>query len=705
MKRVGQTRIGPEDRGTAWAVLLLCAGLGLAGWLAVTLWAGRLPVLGLLLLLGCAVLLAWRAGQRLQQHRVHVARLLEQAQVLTTTGAPVQLALQGSADLRGLATAFNKLAEQRRSLQAQMATQVAQASQRIEHERSRLAALMGELAQPVVVCNLEGRVLLYNQRAKQQLAALYGTTAGVAPLGLGRSVHSLIEPGLLDHALAQCCRALAQGHSQPMAQFVCTVPGGLAAAGADAEKLLRVQMVPVRDAGDALLAEGFVLMLEDISRQIEQARAQAQRLQELTALSHSLNARPADPALPAQLARWVQQAQGIGDKGTRWPLQAMAASDVVQAALRQVTASGRLRAAAEAVDPGLWVQVDSYALVQALAHLAGRLADDFGVRSVQLRFTSGLADDSHGHDDRHGWARLDLAWPALAISSETVMGWEQEPLAQPVAGAVSVRQVVQLHGGAFGFERDQPRQQQYFSFSLPVAAAADARDETAHLKPGDSRPESYDFDLFGHSESQRAMDDRPLAELRYTVFDTETTGLAPRQGDEIIQIGAVRIVGNRLLRDDCFDQLVNPQRSVPAAGQAIHGISAESLQNQPTIGRVLPAFHAFAADSVLVAHNAAFDMRFLQLKEAATGLHFDQPVLDTLLLSACVHPQQESHRLEAIAHRFGVQVQGRHTGLGDALVTAEVFLHLLPLLAERGIHTLGQAREASRKTQFSRLAY
>jgi DNA polymerase-3 subunit epsilon len=93
------------------------------------------------------------------------------------------------------------------------------------------------------------------------------------------------------------------------------------------------------------------------------------------------------------------------------------------------------------------------------------------------------------------------------------------------------------------------------------------------------------------------------------------------------------------------------------------------------------------------------------LQEEATGIVFRQPVLDTLLLSAVVHPNQESHRLEAIAERFNVTVLGRHTALGDALVTAEIWLRLIPLLADQGIHTLRQAREAAQKTYYARLKY
>ncbi len=221
----------------------------------------------------------------------------------------------------------------------------------------------------------------------------------------------------------------------------------------------------------------------------------------------------------------------------------------------------------------------------------------------------------------------------------------------------------------------------------------------------EDRPEYYDFDLFRGADAARGLAGQRLAELSFTVFDTETTGLEPSAGDRIISIGAVRIVNGRLLKQEVFEQLIDPQRSVPRDSVRIHGIQAADLQGQPTLREALPAFHRFCEDTVLVAHNAAFDMRFLELAESETGTRFGNPVLDTLLLSAIVHPHQQDHGLEAIAERLGVKVVGRHTALGDALVTGEIFLRLATLLAEQGVVTLGQTLEASRETYYVRLQY
>jgi DNA polymerase-3 subunit epsilon len=203
----------------------------------------------------------------------------------------------------------------------------------------------------------------------------------------------------------------------------------------------------------------------------------------------------------------------------------------------------------------------------------------------------------------------------------------------------------------------------------------------------------------------RGLDRRSLDALTYTVLDTETTGLEPSAGDEIISIGAVRIASGYLLAGDVFEQLVDPRRPLKEASIRIHGIRPEMLRGQPTIDKVLPALHRFCEGTVLVAHNAAFDMRFLQLKQKSTGVSFTQPVLDTELLSAVLHGNSPSHEIEAIAARLGVQVVGRHTAVGDALTTGELFLKMIPLLAGRGIVTLGQARAACEHCHYARRHY
>ena len=716
----------------AGGAVALAAVLGLWAWGAIALmlsefdfeqrarvaeWFGpRLPigVLALLVLAGggAALLnLAWRRWVEAP------ARLLEQARAQLVVDNPAPLApTAGDSTLRELAIVVDALLQNRRRLRDDVAAQVAAGSARVEQERARLAALMAELTQSVVVCNLDGRVLLYNQRARLQFKALSDAPAlagGAELMGLGRSIYAVLDRQLVAHALEQIRGRLARGAAAPSAQFVTVTRSG---------QLLRAQMAPVRDAALAgAPLSGFVLLLDNITRDYERDAAQDAVLLGLTEGQRASlgNLQAAlelldDPALaPAQRERFLaivrdessamtrrlqtlatQSTEGLK---TRWPLEEMLGSEFVSAALRRIGGLGGhtgVRTGTLEIDPALWLKVDSFALMQALAYLAHRLVDEFEVRALLLRLRA-----------VDGRAQLDLVWTGQAMSTETVMSWESEAMRfGGESSALSVRDVLQRHGGEFWFERDRAAHQAFFRFLLPLAAdvVSAENDDTLHA---DSRPEYYDFDLFAQGEQPHALDDRRLVDLACTVFDTETTGLQPAAGDEIIQIGAVRIVNGRLLRQEAFEQLVDPGRHIPEAGIPIHGIRPEMVAGQPRITEVLPAFHAYAQDTVLVAHNAAFDMRFLQLKEAATGLRFEQPVLDTLLLSAVVHPNQASHKLEAIAERFGITVVGRHTALGDAMVTAEVFLKLVPLLADMGIHTLGQARAAAQKTYYARVQY
>jgi len=284
------------------------------------------------------------------------------------------------------------------------------------------------------------------------------------------------------------------------------------------------------------------------------------------------------------------------------------------------------------------------------------------------------------------------------------MAWQSDALEEGgEACPLTLKQIVERHNGEIWYQIDKPSQREFFRIAIPVAKP----EEPAWSPPpaDGSRPEFYDFDLFHQPGQTPELDDRPLTSLSYTVFDTETTGLSPSAGDEIVSIGAVRIVNGRLLEHEVFEQLVDPGRAMSTEASRVTGIETRMLANQPPIGKVLPAFHDFCADTVLVAHNAAFDLRFLRLKEDAAGVRFTQPVLDTLLLSAVIHPDFEAHGLEAIAERMGVSPIGRHTALGDAIMTGEAFLRMIPLLAEQGIRTLRDAREASQKTYFARIQY
>ncbi len=637
-----------------------------------------------------------------QQYVRGLLAVAEKLRLMHGANRNFRVEAEGPPEVRQLIEAANVLAQQRDDLLADVDTRIALAKAAVEEEKNRLAALVADLPQPVIVCNLDGRILLYNNRARLQTRAL----SRGAPIGLGRSIDGVFDRALIAHALETLQLRLDRSGGQPLAHFVTTTQAG---------QLIRVQMTPVLAAqeGDAARTiGGYVLTLENISRYLEHDAQCDLMMQQLAEDSRAAMAgvrgglRDISTVAPAAQINAIEAAleqlsgklnaasnQYAESMKARWPLEEMLATDLIAAAQRRIEARVGIQVRVEAVEEDLWVKVDSFSLTQAVAFLAAKLEENYDTRLVRLR--AGSAGTM---------VHLDILWSGTAVSTETLINWQLDPM--HLAGESSpltLRDVTDRHGGQLTCGRDKAAQMSLFRIELPVALTHEP--DHLPLQQVESRPEFYDFDLFHRAHEDHALDDSSLTELAYTAFDTETTGLEPSNGDEIIQIGAVRIVNGRILRHECIDQLVDPRRPLNPASIPIHGITEDMVAGQPPIGEVLPQFHAFAEDTVLVAHNAAFDMRFLQLKEAATGIRFTQPVLDTLLLSAVIHPNQETHKLEAIAERLGIPIIGRHNALGDAFVTGEVFLKMIPLLADQGIHTLRQAREAAEKTFLARVKY
>lgn len=166
--------------------------------------------------------------------------------------------------------------------------------------------------------------------------------------------------------------------------------------------------------------------------------------------------------------------------------------------------------------------------------------------------------------------------------------------------------------------------------------------------------------------------------MREIVFDTETTGIMPGDGHRIVEIGAVEMIG-KVVTGRTFHTYVDPCRPMPKDAQAVHGLSTDFLTGQPTFEMVVDGFLAFIGDDPLVAHNAAFDMEFLnwELKRANMAPIPHSRAIDTLEISRKLHPGAK-HSLDALCSRYGVDLSGRtkHGALVDAELLARVYVEL-----------------------------
>ena len=358
---------------------------------------------------------------------------------------------------------------------------------------------------------------------------------------------------------------------------------------------------------------------------------------------------PIEPAMPR---RWLEQHHSAPDELTR---VAIALSELMERQ-RQLSdmPDRRLAAVLGSVETGLLVVTESglVSLVNAGAEAA--------LRSSRVS----VGTNVYGVLERE-----DLV---LAMEQARAAGRPVATMLQMLDGHVVEARIASLgdHGGAV------------ISFPGAPAGATTAVSALRH-----------DLALHDSSPVPRVIDDlTPLDELPVVVLDTETTGLDVEK-DRIIAIGAVPLQGPRIFYRLALDRLINPGMPIPRPATRVHGITNAMVLLAPPFETVYGEVRALLQGAVVVGHNIGFDLALLRAECRRADLAWDEPpTIDTGQLVAALDGRVTDLNLEAVAQLYGIELQGRHTALGDSLVTAELYIKLIALLKDQGIATLGGAR-------------
>jgi DNA polymerase III subunit epsilon len=539
-----------------------------------------------------------------------VKTICAESEIIYSTNPSHRIRAEGKPELQNieiqkLVKLINGSADMFENLNKNITEQILIARKETEKEKNLLAAIMSEFPHGVIVCNKNGRILLFNSIAKSIFTSKSGADKAELFLSLGRSVFHLLDKALILRAVQEIEERLDDPDYSAVSCFITRIRE---------ECLIYGEAIPVLNADN--LITGFILVFHDVTQEIN---LYEQAYEQLIAMNRYV---------PEKIEK-VRTSLNVSDI------------------------------------------------------------------SVENELISTMETWKAHYNEM---SRILLA----AISTRISLTWDMVP---DFLQGLRHRQEEKQDIGKQENRENGLKQSYTPNFQRPVKTGTHIR-----LKANSSavimgqRHEFYDLDLFSVEENDNLMDTY-LTQLIYTVFDTETTGLNPDGGDEIISIAAVRIVNNKIIYHGKFDELINPKRDIPPESYRIHGISYDMVSDKDDIQKVLPTFKDFVGKTVLLGHNVAFDMKMFKVKEKITGITLNNPVLDTLLLSAALHPVHTHHDMENIAQRLGVDIIGRHTALGDAIITAKIFLKLLPILNTNGVLTLKDAINASQQTYYARLKY
>ncbi|MBC8317325.1 MAG: histidine kinase [Desulfobulbaceae bacterium] len=558
-------------------------------------------------------------------------------------------------------------------------------------DMERLETILRELKEAVIVCDQNAQILLYNSATKR----LFHSNEA---LGLGQSLYGICTRAPIEHTLRMLKRRETDKDrfdpEHTDVRFVC--------AAVDDTRLFhcRISQITSKTPRESV----FVLIFEDITRQITETGRQGHLLEtmiknlrapitNLNAAAETLKNNPEmapeirdefEDVIFRESAELTQRFEAVTQESrritqTQWPLSDVYSEDLVGCVSQRCKEEYEVAVTMTGVP--LWLHADSHSLMRVLECLVRFVQKTRNVSEVDMEALLG---------DRRVY--LDIVWKGEPIPQAAVDSMLKKSLSDTLAG-MTVAEVLERHDSEMWCQKH--RREGYSLLRIPVPDAP--RQWEVPPEPVAERPVFYDFSLLDRKKDLGKMAEHHLASLNYVVFDTEITGLCPSDGDEILALAAVKIVNGRILSGERFERFIKPTRPIPVSSLPFLGITEDMLLEESPVQLVLPQFKSFVDDAVLVAHNGAFDMNFFQLMEEKSGVKFENPLLDTLLLAIIAEKNRTDHTLESIGRWLGVEVMGSRTLMDDCFVTAQIFLRLLELLEGRGITTLGKVISASER--------
>lgn len=645
--------------GGAVFAVWLDTQLAPAGWARAALWIGSFS--------GGATIFV--AGLILERMLFTPLRHL-QTQLVRLVGNPDAHDQQLPAGwLKGLGPDLRRVSESWRADRSRLSTAHAEGARSAARIRQELETLLQVLETPLLLCDHHRRVMLFNQAAEDFFIDNSG-------LGLGKRLDALLPVSSLQQALSKLpCdgsprELLVPCDNRWLKVILRRVPGS------DGETLLTFSDATASWSNEMGVRAELAHILTPLRQHTASLTSAADALIQLrdqndpsTSLLRQRFERVIQEegaTLGEHVARIGQLLDDMQHQGER--LTPMWSNDFWQALDERLDPERRL---ITPVGMPAWFKGDAPALIalfnSLVKHLSNYLPD------------SGFEGEICLGNKR---VYLDLIWRGKAIPEHELAGWRQQPLTSLPLNP-SVADVLRQHASDIWSLADDNGVYARLRLPLPAMERVGAPREIAP-----PRPEFHDFGIADLPPPSEALASRSLRSLEVVAFDTETTGLELRRGDTVISLGACRVVNARLLASETFDQKVDPQRPIPPSSTAIHGLVDADVAGAPLLDVVLARFRDYVGEAVLLAHNAAFDL----LAISQQGVAFDIPVIDTLLISKALDEALVGHDLDSLAQRYGLTFppDTRHTALGDARVTAKLWLALLPRLEARSIDTLEQ---------------